>query len=796
MAEKDPLTSGIEHDEPTGKETEPTRELADVKHNLEKTLFHLTPKALTMYVRKRYDRLERPQRLRLAEIKVNFLRYLGHAFVQIHPTDANRVFMPPGSTAKKAPTINKILRTVHRYVAQITADEPVMEGQPTSHRDEARDAAEASTLALRGEFERMNMTSTLQRVVHFAAVMRSGFLMLKWDPLAGGRTKAQKFFTADNGERVLLYVDKDGKEVKDPKDAATITQGNMCVEVLTPANVRWEGARYAHDADEVFVAEVLSLRQFYEAYPKAKEVKVDQIIGRYERPINGVEWLQDLRGETPRGSSRDNADTELTVTGTQLEESDNLLDEPVLLIRYFRKKDRTYRKGFQAVVCGDYMVERAPLRYGQIPVVQFKMLDEIGDALGKALVDLLREPQELLDFVNGQILRYLQMMKRRWFVPMHSQVKTRDLMSPTRSIIEFNPQAGQPIPEVQPEIPNSMVKFVDRFDQEFDDQSGIHDTLQGKHVPGVSSGRHAEALRSGDETLLGLTRTQVKLSLEKTAEIMLAIMQREWKVERRVRYLGDEREYIDQAFKNTDFGDTSKVVLKNSTFLMLTPAQRLDTIMTMAESGTIGADEVRQLAPLGDVMGISLSEDVHYQRARRQNSRFLQGPPEKLEEAYKEYQRALQALDIQEDQVNRLAGVGGDEQTVAVAFQAVQDGKAQAELLWTEAKDKYAFDHRSWEDRKDIARIHAQVHADALAKAKVDRFEEWWVEIFEDHAHLEYELGFPELVVEAAQAAAMAAPPPEPEAPIDAGPVETSPAGMEFGPGTPDIVTGGETGAP
>jgi hypothetical protein len=796
--DKDPVTTGKELPEPGF--VDKLRELKDAKKG-DSTLTKLEGKALAKFVRKRWDRLEDVQRQRLAELKVNFLRYSGHSFVQVHPSDANRVFIPPGSTAKKAPTINKIRRTVHRYVAQITADEPVMEGMPASHADDARDAAEAATLALRGEWQRMALTTALQRTMHFASIMRSGFWFLKWDPDTGEKAPAMKFFPNDLGEDVLLPVDANGKQVDDVDDAAKISQGNMRVDVMTPANVRWEGARYAQDAKEVIVGEVINIRALYDSFPETRKIKLSEILGQYEPPVNGSAWLQDLRAESPRGTTRSNSDEFLDKVGEDLNDNDNIMDEEVLVIHYFRKIDRTHKKGFHCVVVGDYPIHTATLRYGKIPVIQFKLIDEVGDPLGLSLVDLLREPQELLDFVNGQILRYLQMMKRRWFVPMHSGVKSRDLMSPTRSIIEYNPQAGKPEPEIQPEIPNSMIQFVERFDAEYDDQSGIHDTLQGKHVPGVSSGRHAEALRSGDETLLGLSRTQIKYSLEYAAEVMLTMMQKEWKSERRVRFFGEDKEYVDCAFRSTDFGSTAKVILKNSTLLMLTPAQRLDTIMSLAEAGALGADEIRKLAPLGDVMGISVSEDVHYQRARRQNNRFLEGPPKKLVAARKEYELQLKAAQSREDTLNSRAAMGSanpmlgmDPEALKFAVDAIEDQKAVAELAWTEMLDKHNWDHRSWEDRKDIARIHAEVHSDALAKGKVERFPEWWVQAFEDHAHMEYELGFPELVMEAAQVQQMMAPPPPQEPPIDATNVETSPAGMSFGPGTPDVVTGGDAG--
>jgi hypothetical protein len=794
--ERDPVVGGIEPREPDHKDVERHRELRDAQHG-RKTLLDIGKVALARYVKRRWDRLEKAQRLRLAELKVNWLRYKGESFVQVHPSNPNEVFFPPGSRGRRAPTINKIKRTVHRYVAQVTADDPIIEGMPASHRDEDRDAAEAATAALRGEWQRMHLSTKLRRTMNFAAVMRSAFWFIQWDPRAGGKQKAQKFFRTDRGDRVLMYVDKDGNKVEDPSKAATIMAGDIRVDVLTPANVRWSNGIYAHEADEVMVGEMLRLRELYDAYPKTREVKLSALgVGGYEQPLNSTEWLEDIRGETPMGMRREFSDEELSRIGNDIPEDDNLLDEQLLVIHYYRKSDRTHPMGLQCAAAGDWQLYKPrPLRYGKFQLVHFKLLDEMDDPLGLGLVDLLKDPQELLDFVNGQILRYLQMLKRRWFVPLHSGVKARDLMSPTRSIIEYNPQAGPPVPEVQPEIPNSMVTFVERFDTEFDDQAGIHDTLQGKHVPGVSSGRHAEALRSGDETLLGLTRDQMKMSLETASEVMLAIMQKEWKQERRVRFLGDDREYVDVAFKSTDFGQTGKCVLKNSTLLMLTPAQRMETIMALAEAGALGADEVRQLAPLGDVMGISLAEDVHYQRARRQSARFLLGPPKALKAARKRYDEALEDLEKQRALIDARAMAGPiDDTALAVATQNIEDGLAMAELEWTETLDKYAFDHRKWEDKKDIAAIHAAVHAEALAQAKVDRFDEWWVQLFEDHAVLEYELGFPELVMEAAQV--QAATQPQPQEPLDTSGVETAPAGVSFNDQTPDVVTGGATGAP
>lgn len=704
-----------------------------------KTLFELPPSAVAKMIRKRWDRHEHIARRTQAQIKVNFLRYNGQPFVQVHPEDPNRVYIPPGASQRLPPTINKIRRSVHRYVAQVTADEPIMEALPVNHTDAARDAAEAGTHVLRGEWHRMKLQNELQRTAELTAVMRSGFWFFEFDRTAGGRVKAQKFFADPNGERYLAYVDGKGNRVDSEEQAAEIWQGDTRLHVLTPNNVRWEGARYAHDAEEVIVGLLITLRQLYEMAPETRAVRIKDLI--CDVPPDAEKWLQDIRGESPEGFNELESEIDESLTGEGIGEEDSKLDSKVFLRHYFLKRSRTYSQGFHGLLAGKHLVFRKPLRYGLIPVAHFKLLEAIADRLGMSLVDLLRDPQELLDFVNGQILRYLQTMKRRWFVPMHSGVKPRDLLNPTRSVIEYNPQAGEPKPEQHSEIPNSLVNWVDRFDRAYDDELGIHDTMKGKHVPGVSSGRHAEALRTGDETLLGLSRAQIKEGLEAASRIVLAISKKEWTKPRRVHYMGEDREYVDQAFSATDISDTSQTQLKRGTLLMLTQSQKTETLYAAAEMQAIPPAELRRLLPLSDTAGISLSEDPHYKRARRQNQRFLSGPPKPLLAAFEDYEEKMGILEKQINQFEQMALLQADPVEVQTALDRIAVDVEVVEQEWQGQLQQYAPDHRGWEDDPSVARIHAIEHQRALASDKAERFPEWWVELFEQHAIFEAQIG-------------------------------------------------------
>ncbi len=682
-------------------------------------------KEVAKYVRSRWDRLDRVMRQKHVELKVNYLRYTGNEFAQINPRDPLRIILPAPSGKRTPPVINKIKRAVHRYVAQVTADEPLMEALPATHADEDRDAAEAASHTLRGEWVRMKLQREFQRVTQFAAVFRSGFWFFEWDDVAGGKTGAQKFFEDDKGNQHLRFVDKKGNEVEDAKDATQIWKGNIKVEVMTPMNVRWTGGRYAHEAKELMVAKMPTLRDIYAAFPEAKEFKVNELIGH--QPPQGEKWLMDLRGENFRSGTQGD-DPSLTGTGDVIEDRDIILDHPVFLLHYFLDKSKQYPDGFHAIMAGKKIVFRGGLRYGVMPIAQFKLMDEISEQLGIGLVDVLRDAQELLTFIRSQILRHIQMMRRRWFLPQQANVNARDLSNPDMTTIIYNARAGaRPEAETQPELSQSLFQVLGGAEEDFDDMLGIHALNQGKQVPGVQSGRQAEAIQSGDTTLLGLTRTQLTAGLEQAGLCILNMVKKEWTTERRVRFMGEDRLYIDKAFVRTDFRDTADVRLDRSTLLMLTKAQILEMMFGFAEVGALMPKDLRRLAPMGDVAGISLSEDEHVMKARRENEKLLAGPPREALEAYEEFTGEMERLKNDMDILEKKKIIEGGP-----ALDAVSIGVEKQALEIQEAFDGRMADFLSipniTESLPEYAFIHMEEHARGRASMKIERLPTWWVD--------------------------------------------------------------------
>lgn len=724
-------------------------------------LLTLDDEKTAKFVRSRWDRYEPVWRRKRAELRVLYLRFKGVTTAQVDARDPTRVWLPSlrGSSLKSLPDINHIETGVHRMVAQIVADEPVMEAVPRNATDNDRDASEAATFALQGETERMRLVHKLRMVMEKACIFRSGYWLLSWDDYAGAEVEAQVY--NDEGE---LVAHESGK---------TVREGNLKCDVLNPMHVRYTGNSYAHDADEVIVGDLISLRKAIQLYDDLNDEELRDVVANV--PDQAHLFLRD----EVEVSFRDEADEDSEILRSAINtidesEHSEYLDRKVFLLRYYRKPDRQYSKGLEIHTVGKIVVYREVLRWGQIPIAQFKFLFAEDDELGVGLVDMLKDPQELISFVHGQILRFLQTLRRRWFVPQGSQISPQALLNPTQAVITYNPAAGEPKPEVAPEIPNSLLTYLTQFEANFNDTLGIHETMQGKHVPGVSSGRHAEALRSGDETLLGLTRAEIEVGLRAAYGTILAAIKAEWTLERRVRMWGEDRAYIDKSFTAADFGDTSEVLLKKGTLLMLTPAQKTETIYGFMQLGLLDEIEARKLSPLTDTAGISLSEDPHYQEARRDIERFNAGPP-------------VEAADLQSKIIAAMSSVEGMMMQAEVNPNMVpvaEELLGQVEELTALFEDEYGWVLEHWQQAPRTATVHFREKGAALARSKAESFPRWWIDLFSQH------------VIEAGMYAGQIQPPTQPGAPMAEANEELPSADMSGAGALPTGDTGALLGVP
>jgi hypothetical protein len=157
----------------------------------------------------------------------------------------------------------------------------------------------------------------------------------------------------------------------------------------------------------------------------------------------------------------------------------------------------------------------------------------------------------------------------------------------------------------------------------------------------------------------------------------------------------------------------------------MTPAQKTELLFGYAEMGVLSPQELRRLAPLTDTAGVSLTESPHYIKARRENERFLEGPPQELIQMYQQIAQAAQVLQQQLPQLQQ------DPQALTQATQQAQ----QMEQQWQQALMPHAFTLEPWEQAMELATIHFEEHARALAQKRTEALPEWWIALLRMHCH-------------------------------------------------------------
>jgi hypothetical protein len=425
-------------------------------------------------------------------------------------------------------------------------------------------------------------------------------------------------------------------------------------------------------------------------------------------------------------------------TGEELDHNDRLLDRRVFYLCYHKNKSATYPKGFYGYVVGRVLIPdgRGPLRWGIVPLAHYKCMEDLADALGLALVDLLKDGQLLLNFVHGQILRYTQWMRGKVLVPMQSLVKRSDVEGPS-TMISYNKNAGAPEVMQIPQMPAALPEVLRIFERGFDNDAAESDVTRGVQVPNVRSGDQVESLRSGALTVLHLTRIPMVEGIEQEGRIILKATQREWTLPRQVRYLGRDRDYVREAFAGTDFETVDDVRLAEGSLLMITPEQRAQRLEYYHQAQVIDGTTLRRNLPLADTAGVSLSQDKHYMRARRQVKRFLKGPPPALLAAYDRFAAEAGLLEAElgklEAEAQAAAAVAqADPAGVEVTPAAGEDLealRAQLDRLtagWEAELARHLPTRMGFEDAADIAAVRYEEFSRALASERAEALPGWW----------------------------------------------------------------------
>lgn len=588
-----------------------------------------------------YDRTTPRVKPLVEQWRINRLRAKGYTGLRlIKVQDEQRAIVPSGATPNMA-AMNQAARLKRKMRAQMFADPPIPEAVPATDEDEDRDTAEFATRALMVESGEGKLSYEILAADCFdlASDYASGFLRMYVDPNGGGCQPLKIWAspaaphkdvalidpkTGDpyNTEFTLRYVRTNGTLTDDADDPQIVMQWlpSLRAEILSGKHVRLipDTARDIWDASGVHIAAMVPLGTLKGLFPRLLKLTPEQLQKVVTaRPANVKDLLPRGYKDTGGGPSYD--DNTLVFTLTQ-----------------YHKQGAEYQRGCYIVMAGDDVVlhrgewwdkeHRQPL---DLPLTQFKQFNDpdSDNGYGIALMEWLGPGNELRAYLFGFALEHLdRFVRRKTYVPMHSNLQAEQLQAETATIINIVPH-GEPIHEQVPDFPSFVDKMWKDVRDDMDSTAGLEQVAQGLNPPGVKSGVHANAIIQ--QVVLGLAdlRQNTERGLVRGWRVMLQLIRAFYSVPQRINWEGEDKARKERNFVGADLGSTRDVRLARGSFTGLSPAAKAELAQHYAELQIFDKEELRH-AIAGNVGGlIGLQDEPHRERVKRQIGRFSDGPP-------------------------------------------------------------------------------------------------------------------------------------------------------------------------
>lgn len=620
-------------------------------------------KAIKLFV----DQRKRPDVDRMiCQGEVNRLRREGYTLVEVRKTaNQNRFTVHQSPISEVVPGWNKADDLCDKWVNILLSDDPAPECVPSSGEMEDVEAAEFAERALRylqgdGQLDEptaywraLDLCCTYgrtyirywvdpqgergpeQMLAHPQALSADQPFLIPAPPILGPMgpvppvdpMTGQPVMVQGPPPYVLRYVTAQRQLVDDAEQANKIWLPKLRLEVLKEKQVRMLPAT-AQDvwaADGVCIGTFRSVAELRSLFP--------DVIGAMDEAA-----LVKLTDYKPERDKRD-----LWPEGAPEQQDDLPLDDrQVFTVTVLYKACPAYPEGCTLMAAGkDTLLERMPWVGPKGETLDLPVTEVVQFWRGRdkpvALMELLGPANEQRGAMIGHLLQYLDdFANRAVFVSAYGMLKAEDLEYRNRKYLPYQP-GHQPVNEDIPDFPSAGHVFFELAGKEMDTAANLQQAAQGLEDSDVKSGAHAREIRSAAQTLLSGPQKHLAKAYVRGCRIQLQLVRAFYTQPQEIGWVGEDGQYRQRSWVGSDLGSVKDVRLKKGTLTMLSKQAKVQDAIYYSQvgmnpktgqPGLVTAPELREM--LADNLGgdLSLRDNAHRLRVRRQIADFLEGPPE------------------------------------------------------------------------------------------------------------------------------------------------------------------------
>jgi hypothetical protein len=440
---------------------------------------------------------------------------------------------------------NRILPAATSRLARKVKNRPQFVVTPNSYSEDDLNASELGQEVLEDDWIHLDLYKKHFQALQWAEVVSAGFWKIYWDKTKGDYNEDYLFGPDGqpvlNGKRPVRASDAGELVDAEGYTTKTISQGDICVDVLSPFSFYPDPLAETIDDCEIIIEEhVRSVDYIKQHYNKEIEPDTDVPIGvaqsRMFPTTTSTRGASDYRGVTVY-EAYGKPGSRWGVTG-----------KSVVWTKNTKLEEKT--------------LDDAP--FVGCPYIMFSGIRVPGRFWPTCVTSQLRGPQTELNKIQSQIRENAlrignpALMRSREANVQYSGVPGEDVLY-SSTVPDAVPGYLQP-----PEMPMYVQNEVERIENSIAEISGIHEVSKASVPSGVTAASAINLLQEADDTRLGPEIQDMEYQLGNAGTLILKTRAKFQDDERLIQSAGEDGEWDINAFRGSMLTNTNVEVQAGS----------------------------------------------------------------------------------------------------------------------------------------------------------------------------------------------------------------------------------------
>lgn len=533
----------------------------------------------------------------------------GNQYVEINMQTGVIEETPRLTWFQEMEALNNIAPIVETRLAKLGRLKLTFKTRPASNDSEDIASARVSNKVLDGTVQDKRIPQLQNQANAWAEVIGSAVWCSYWDPRAGA---------------IIGQLENDGR-------VENIYEGDLHVDIATPFEFYLDSLWISNLQDQPRVM-------------RARPMDVDVIEAVYGKKVNGGEvTIYSLSGSgfSHGGSYQKGGSATFGV---------RKLKNAALVMEFHEKPSPQFPKGRVCIGTKDCLFTATDMQYevgenGELgyPFEVQKCIEVEGQAWGKSIVSRLIPVQRRYNAIKNRKAEYLARaaIGNMYYVTgtiVNSDKFDVQGLAPGE-MLELEPGTNMPPGYLQyPPLPSTFNEEEQSYLNLFVLISGVSEVSRDSSAPtGVSSGTALQILQEQDDTRVGLTADNIRLTMLANGKKWIRLFRQYARTERLVKSVGRDSGQDVIEWRGADL-TSDDIYMESIGLLSETLAQRRQMVFDLVQTGLFndpetgalskeGRAKIFELIELGDWEHFADSDNssLHFDRAQRENRKLQQG---------------------------------------------------------------------------------------------------------------------------------------------------------------------------